>query len=243
MSTVAVKRLLHVEDDPMQQRLLKHHLQALEEFHFETTAVESEDEAMQAFRSGTFDLVVIDYQLTRGNGLDLLRRLRQLDPIIPIIGVSGVATSEVAAELVHAGADDYFDKRDLTSAKLARSIRNSLRRTDTVRRHNAEWSDASRGTLVEHLLEVCEYFAAHIGSELVQKLESFAMEARRRDLRAGDIEQLYRSACLRLESAGCLSPVPAQLLLRPLILELIVRMLDDPDEHAFDGISAHHSTP
>src|SRR5580692_5708297 len=100
MSGLTNERLLHVEDDPMQQRVLLHHLKSMKEFRFETTAVESEDKAMAAFRAGKFDMVVVDFQLSQGNGLQLLRQLRQLDPVIPIICISGVATSEVAAQLV-----------------------------------------------------------------------------------------------------------------------------------------------
>ena len=134
MSTLTNERLLHVEDDPMQQRVLLHHLKSMKEFQFETTAVTSEDQAMAAFCAGKFDMVVVDFQLAQGNGLQLVKHLRQLDPVIPIICISGVATSEVAAQLVRAGADDYFDKVNLTNVNLARSVRAALLRAKTVRR-------------------------------------------------------------------------------------------------------------
>src|SRR5580704_13923318 len=106
-------RLLHVEDDPMQQRMIAHHLKAISEHAFEITAVVSEELVMECFQKTRIDVVLLDYQLENGNGMHLLGRLRKLDPIIPIIAISGVATSEIAAELVLAGADDYFNKRDL----------------------------------------------------------------------------------------------------------------------------------
>jgi hypothetical protein len=40
MSTSTIKRVLHAEDDPMQQRLLAHHLLSMEEFRFEIRAVQ-----------------------------------------------------------------------------------------------------------------------------------------------------------------------------------------------------------
>src|ERR1035438_8385707 len=127
MSACIVK-LLHVEDDLMQQRMIAHHLRAIPEFAFAITAVASEELAMEWFQKIKFDQVLLDYQLAQGNGLHLLVRMRELDPIIPIITISGVATSEIAAELLIAGADAYFNKRELTRANLAQSIRSSLRR-------------------------------------------------------------------------------------------------------------------
>jgi CheY-like chemotaxis protein len=94
--SVRTVRLLHVEDDAMQQRMIAHHLKALPEYVFAITAVASEELAMECFQTEHFDLVLLDYQLAQGDGLHLLGRMRDLDPIIPIIAISGVETSEVA---------------------------------------------------------------------------------------------------------------------------------------------------
>src|ERR1700730_6696294 len=75
-------KLLHVEDELIQRRLIAHHLRALPEFAFEIVAVESESLAMEAFQQTRFELVILDYQLTQGNGLHLLGRLRRLDPMV-----------------------------------------------------------------------------------------------------------------------------------------------------------------
>jgi DNA-binding response OmpR family regulator len=150
-------KLLHVEDDPLQQRVLAHHLKLLAEFAFEITSVDGEERALEAFRGGKFDLVVLDYQLAQGDGLHLLQRLRQDDPIVPIFAISGVATSEVAAALVGAGADDYFDKRDLLSSELAKRVRTALLRTDTVRKRLPDLALAP-SRLESMLLEVSNRF-------------------------------------------------------------------------------------
>jgi DNA-binding response OmpR family regulator len=169
--------------------------------------------------------------------------LRELDPVIGIIAISGVATAELAAELVRVGADDYFDKRDLTSGKLARSVRAILRRTDTVRRRMPGSISDTRGQMVEHLVALCEYFADRVGGELVQRLQTFATAARLAQLRAADLEALYVSACARIATAGRVAPIPAELLLRPLMLELTIRILGDGAELAFEEITGGCSAP
>jgi two-component system cell cycle sensor histidine kinase/response regulator CckA len=126
-------RLLHVEDDRIQQALAKQFLQALDEFRFDVTAVETESDAIAAFQQGGFDLVLLDYNLAEGNGLNCLRRLREIDAMVPIIAISGVATPEIAAELIMAGADDYLNKRSLNQMILGQSVRNVLARARAIK--------------------------------------------------------------------------------------------------------------
>src|SRR5262245_48660140 len=97
-------RLLHVEDDAIQRRLLQAHLAKLRDLRFDVTAAESEDEAIRKLTTDV-DLVLLDYHLAEGNGLACLKRIRFSDAHLPIIAISGVATAEIAAELLEAGAD------------------------------------------------------------------------------------------------------------------------------------------
>ena len=125
--------LLHVEDDRIQQALVAHQLAALTDYRFETTVATSEDEALALFAGGGFELVIMDYQLIRGNGLSCLHHIREIDPIVPIIAVSAVATDDVAADLISAGADDYLAKQTLDSKTLGQSVRNVLTRAQAFR--------------------------------------------------------------------------------------------------------------
>lgn len=123
-------RVLHVEDDPAQHRLIVHHLQGIREFDFDLRCLATEEEAIRAFESGDIDFVILDYHLSQGDGLHCLLELRRRDPIVPVLAISGMASPEIAANLVEAGADDYISKRDLTGDILGRSIRASLARVD-----------------------------------------------------------------------------------------------------------------
>lgn len=122
-------RVLHIEDDRIQQTLAAHYLSALSEYVFEIQTVPGEDAAVETFRQGTFDLVILDYHLSQGDGLHCLVRIRQLDTMVPVIAVSGIATDEIAAKLIEAGADDYLGKKSLDGPTLAQSVRNVLART------------------------------------------------------------------------------------------------------------------
>lgn len=128
-------QLLHVEDSPVERRFMAHHLSGMPDFKFDIRFAESEAAAVTEFEGGGIDCVILDYNLAEGNGLSCLRKIRERDRIVPIIAVSGLATEEIAAELIEAGADDYITKQDLTAALIAASLRIALVRADAVRQH------------------------------------------------------------------------------------------------------------
>jgi DNA-binding response OmpR family regulator len=128
--------LLLVEDEPAQRRLMAHHLSSAEDHQFEIRHAASEEAATATFDGGGVELVIMDYQLDQGNGLNCLKELRRRDPITPIIAVSGRATPEVVAELLQAGADDYIRKEELNGEVLRRSVFGALSRADACRRHH-----------------------------------------------------------------------------------------------------------
>jgi DNA-binding response OmpR family regulator len=126
-------KILHVEDEDSQRRLFAHHLRAMDDFRFEIHYADAEESALEVFESGGVEFVILDYNLRQGNGLHCLKKLRDRDAVVPIIAISGVATSEVAADLIRGGADDYINKRELTSSLLARSMGEALARADAWR--------------------------------------------------------------------------------------------------------------
>jgi len=126
-------KLLHVEDDQAQHRFVTHHLASIGEYRFDILSAESEDAALVEFSGGGVDFIILDYHLMQGNGLSCLEELRRRDRIVPIIAVSGVATPEIAAELLQVGADDFISKKDLSNDVLARSVRDALARADAWR--------------------------------------------------------------------------------------------------------------
>ena len=82
----AGKRALIVDDDAL---ALDAMLALMEEWGFETTAVESFAEAQEAARSQSFDLVVSDYHLGEGDGLAIIAAQRARNPGARAVVVSG----------------------------------------------------------------------------------------------------------------------------------------------------------
>ena len=56
------------------------------------------------------DAVVLDYGLPDGNALDLLPRLKAIDPDLPVVILTGQGTIELAVRAIKEGADHFLIK-------------------------------------------------------------------------------------------------------------------------------------
>jgi CheY-like chemotaxis protein len=221
--TTRTVRLLHVEDDLFQQRLVAKMLTGLPDFAFSIVCVDSEDAAVAEFEKGA-EFVLLDYQLSQGNGLSCLQKLRTRDRITPIVAMSGTATPEVAAELVAEGADDYIGKQDLTPELLARAVRDALTRADAWRRQ-APPPNAAADRVGQLFLEMSRDFVAALGPDFPARLDALEAAARESRISLDRVQALFDSAAAAHGQPRCLQ--------RPLELELLLRLADDLS--AFDG--------
>lgn len=124
-----VLRVLHVEDNDGQRRVLARHLATIKELDCLIVYAETEDGAIEAFKQQEFDLVILDYHLGQGTGRGCLRRLRARSPVVPVIAMSSGPAPQLKRELFGTGADAYIDKRELNSNRLSRDLRDVLSRS------------------------------------------------------------------------------------------------------------------
>jgi len=101
------KHILVCDDDPLFRKTLA----LLLRDYGSVTAVQNTNEALELFRSKTFDLVLLDIQMrTPEEGLDALPKIRALDPDLSIIMLSGLRDFDVVRRAMKDGANDYLVK-------------------------------------------------------------------------------------------------------------------------------------
>jgi CheY-like chemotaxis protein len=226
-------QLLHVEDDKLQQVLMAKLLGSLTEYAFTITCAKSEDEAITVFQRGETECVILDYQLSQGNGLSCLRRLRQLDAIVPIVTVSGMATADIAADLLGAGADDYIEKKALGAETLSQSLRQALVRADAWRRHAPDTTTAQMTPLLEQL---CSTARDRFDTSFLGQLDTLEAAARNAGLSAVQLQRQFDTVCSRIDGLRAEGSFSVKLLLRPFLLEILYRLSGSPaseDHKAF----------
>lgn len=77
----------------------------------ETVSVSSLDEAVDAAtKSGTFDLVLLDYNMPGMNGLEGLERMKEANMGLPVAILSGTAAPATAKDAISRGASGFLPK-------------------------------------------------------------------------------------------------------------------------------------
>ncbi len=101
-------RILIIEDDPEHAELIKMGFRRHDEF-FLNFAATGED-GLGMISQDRYDLISVDLVLPGIGGLDVLVRIRRLDPDIPVVMVSGHGTTEMAVVAFENRATKYVVK-------------------------------------------------------------------------------------------------------------------------------------
>ncbi|HUT19468.1 MAG TPA: response regulator [Anaerolineae bacterium] len=103
------KRILIVDDEAIVAFFLMEGLQGLgDEYDVRTSA--SAESALEQVQHGRFDLAVVDYRLPGLNGLDLIRRLREISPETHTIVITAYSSPELEHEALRLRASRYLEK-------------------------------------------------------------------------------------------------------------------------------------
>ncbi len=121
-------KLLLVEDNPGDARLLREILLEADGSQFDLTHVERLDEAFKRLAAESFDVVLLDLLLPDSHGSETLLRLRAHSPQTPIVVLTGVEDESLGVQLVQEGAQDYLVKGKAGGESLARVIRYAIER-------------------------------------------------------------------------------------------------------------------
>src|SRR5258708_24702515 len=77
---------------------------------YEIDEAESCQSAQQRFRASRPDVVVADYMLPDGTALDLLPRLKEIDPEIPLLVLTAHGSIDLAVRAIKEGAEQFLTK-------------------------------------------------------------------------------------------------------------------------------------
>lgn len=207
----AVTRILLVEDDPADARLVRRKLERelSRPDWFRLDHASFLQQALDLIGKGDHDVILLDLNLPDSEGVDTVRRVRETEPKTPVVVFTVAGDEETALAALRAGAQDYLVKDELSGAPiLHRAIRYAIERTRIAeerrqlqeRLHHAEKlqslgvfaAGAAFGfnTLLGTILEQTDEAAAEATS--VQELKECVREIRRTALRAAQMAAQLR---------------------------------------------------
>jgi two-component system response regulator PilR (NtrC family) len=104
---VDTPRILVVDDERSMRELLEI---LLLKHGYNVECAENGSEALAAIGSQPFDLVITDIRMKPVNGLEVLKRCKEISPRTTVIMISAYASTELAVEAMNEGAYDFFPK-------------------------------------------------------------------------------------------------------------------------------------
>ena len=121
-------RILLLENDPADARLIQGHLQDAMQGQFICTCVFTVGEVVEQLRESAFDVILLDLNLPERQGLETYLNVQSQARMTPILLLSGPDDQTLAVQAVKAGAQDCLVKHEITGSALARAIRYAIER-------------------------------------------------------------------------------------------------------------------
>jgi two-component system nitrogen regulation response regulator NtrX len=153
------RRVLIVDDEKGIREALK---QVLEYEEIQVQACASGHEATRVYPEFKPHLVFLDVKMEGMDGLETLKRLRELDPQAQVVMISGHGTIQTAVEATQLGAYDFLEK-PLDTDRILLTLRNALQHvvlvTENVRLKQevrAQYEIVGSSKAIRHVIGLLE---------------------------------------------------------------------------------------
>jgi CheY-like chemotaxis protein len=127
MSKKPNTRVLLVEDDPLDARLLIEMFRKLGSHDTEVTHVERMSEAEKHLAEHAVDIILLDRGLPDARGAEAVRRAHAAAPHVTLV-VLGLEDESLAVQALQEGAQDYLIKGEIDARGLLRAMRYATER-------------------------------------------------------------------------------------------------------------------
>jgi two-component system cell cycle response regulator len=129
---MSLKKLLLIDDERLQARIVEQQLKAFHGEKFEFEWASTFEAGLERLMSGEHAVCLLDFQLGPRDGLALIREAAGQRCRVPIIFLTAESSSDIDIEAMNAGALDYLLKGEISPSILERSIRYALKLSDTL---------------------------------------------------------------------------------------------------------------
>ena len=100
-------KILIVDDDPSIRNMLTI---VLKKSGYGVVSTDSGKSTLDRLKKETFELIISDIKMADINGIELLKKIKSINPEIPVIMITAFASANDAVEAMKLGAEDYVTK-------------------------------------------------------------------------------------------------------------------------------------
>jgi two-component system nitrogen regulation response regulator NtrX len=164
------RRVLIVDDEKGIREALK---QVLEYEEIEVQTCASGHEALRVYPEFRPHLVFLDVKMEGMDGLETLKRVRELDPHAQVVMISGHGTIQTAVEATQLGAYDFLEK-PLDTDRILLTLRNALQHVVLVSENvrlkqevHAQYEIVGSSKAIKQVIERLEKVAPTVARVLI----------------------------------------------------------------------------
>lgn len=125
------KRVLIVDDEESVRSSLE---KLLSYEKFKTYAAADGKSALDIVDGERIDLILLDIKMPGMDGLEVLQRIKQVQPFLPVVIISGHGTVSTAVEATKLGAFDFIEK-PIDLERLLLTVRNGIRQGELAKQN------------------------------------------------------------------------------------------------------------
>lgn len=129
-----VIKVLLIEDNPGDVRLLQEYLRDVTTTQFNMQQVENLALALKYLAQDSFDVILLDLSLPDSQGLETFVKIHSQTPSIPIVVLTGLDDEALVFKVMQAGAQDYLVKGQANGDLLTRAMRYAIERQRSEQR-------------------------------------------------------------------------------------------------------------
>jgi PAS domain S-box-containing protein len=175
MSNTCFKILL-IEDNPGDARLLREGLVEIKRASFELEWVNRLSTGLERLAGGGIDAILLDLSLPDSQGLATFTQVYAQAPYVPIIVLSGLDDAQLAIQAVREGAQDYLVKGKIDSDLLTRTIRYAIerKRTEEALRESLQFSSSLLGNSPHPIVVINPDTSVRYANPAMEQLTGFS---------------------------------------------------------------------
>jgi two-component system, cell cycle response regulator len=127
-----MSRVLVIDDDRLQFRLVQQHFRNFRRGAYELDWSDTYEKGLARLLTGEYAVCLLDYRLGERDGLQLIREAAESGCRTPIVFLTAESSENIDIQAMEAGALDYLVKGEINPRSLERSLRYALNLGETL---------------------------------------------------------------------------------------------------------------
>lgn len=129
-----VINILIIDDNNVDRATYKHMIKEYFNKPYRIIEAVNRREALNVLNQHDIDCILLDYNLTETNGIDLMKIIKKhIKKKIPIIMITGEGNENIAVMALKSGASDYLKKDTLKPQELVTAIANATKHSNLIK--------------------------------------------------------------------------------------------------------------